>query len=132
MAAEFAIVTKRTLYPGQQISLADLKSVELVRKPSIQYRYVKNPQRIVGHLAKRTILAGRFIPVGSVKPAPIIKAGVPTRVEFRSGALSLSIRCVPLSDGISGQRVRFRNTSSGKIFTALIRKDGSAIVGVAQ
>ena len=127
LAAQYAVVTKRTIYPGQLISLEDLKSIKLIREPTISYRFVSKPQEIVGTLAKRTILAERFIPVGSVQPAPLIKAGKPTRVAFQTGGLSISVVCVPLTDGVSGEYVRFRNPSSGKTFMAEVKEDGSVI-----
>jgi len=126
-AEKFAVISKRTIYPGQIINLEDLKSVRLIREPTISYHFASKPEEIVGTLAKRTILPERFIPLGSIQAAPTIKAGTPTRVAFQSGGLSISVVCVPLTDGVSGEFIRFRNPSSGKIITAEISADGSAI-----
>ncbi len=128
-AAEFAVVAKRTIYPGQIIEEMDLKSVKLIRQPQISYRFVSNAQEIVGQQAKRTILPGRFIKIGSAQPAPLIKAGSLKRVQFSSGALAISLVCVALSDAAAGDTIRMRNPSSGKIFVARVRSDGSLITG---
>ena len=128
-AADYAIVAKRTIYPGQMIEPADLKSVKLVREPLIRYRFVTRADEIVGLQATRTILPGRFIKSGSAKPAPMVKAGMLKRVEFTSGSLAISLMCVALSDARAGDIVRMRNPSSGKIFSAQVRADGSLVTG---
>jgi len=128
-AADFAIVAKRTIYPGQMIESADLKSVKLVRQPQIRYRFVTQAHELVGLQAKRTILPGRFIRAGSAQPAPLVKAGMRKRVEFTSGSLAISLVCVALSDAGAGDIIRMRNPSSGKIFSAQVQVDGSLIAG---
>ncbi|MEP1206297.1 MAG: flagellar basal body P-ring formation chaperone FlgA [Rhizobiaceae bacterium] len=128
-AAEFAIVAKRTIYPGQIIDAADLKSVKLIRQPQIRYRFVSQARQIIGQQAKRTILPGRFIRIGSAQPAPLVKAGMHKRVQFTNGALAISIVCVALSDASAGDTIRMRNPSSGKIFSAEVQADGSLITG---
>ena len=129
MAAEYAIVAKRTIYPGQMIEDHDLKSVKLIREPQIRYRFVSKREQIVGLQAKRTILAGRFIRIDSAQPAPLVKAGALKRVRFSSGNLAISLMGVALSDASSGETIRVRNPSSGKIFFAEVRPDGSLIAG---
>ena len=128
-AAEYAIVAKRTIYPGQMIYATDLKAVKLIREPQIRYRFVSQFEEIVGQQAKRTILPGRFIKIGSAQPAPLVKAGALKRVQFSNGALAISVVCVALSDAGAGDMVRMRNPSSGKIFTAQVRADGTLITG---
>jgi flagella basal body P-ring formation protein FlgA len=128
-AADYAIVSKRTIYPGQMIEDHDLKSIKLIREPQIRYRFVSLREQIVGLQAKRTILAGRFIRVDSVQPAPLVKAGALKRVRFASGNLAISLMGVALSDASSGETIRVRNPSSGKIFFAEVRADGSLIAG---
>ena len=128
-AAEFAVVSKRTIYPGQIIDAIDLKSVELIRKPLIKYKFVTQPQQLIGLQAKRTILPGRFIRVGSAEMAPLVKAGSLNRVQFRSGVLAISLVCVALTDAAAGDAVRMRNPTSGKIFTAQVQEDGTIITG---
>lgn len=129
IAAEYAIVAKRTIYPGQMIEDYDLKSVKLIREPQIRYRFVSKREQIVGLQAKRTILAGRFIRVDSAQPAPLIKAGALKRVRFMSGNLAISLMGVALSDASSGETIRVRNPSSGKIFFAEVKPDGTLIAG---
>ena len=129
IAAEYAIVSKRTIYPGQMIEDHDLKSVKLIREPQIRYRFVSKREQIVGLQAKRTILAGRFIRIDSAQPAPLVKAGALKRVRFLNGSLAISLMGVALSDASSGETIRVRNPSSGKIFFAEVRPDGSLVAG---
>ena len=128
-AADYAIVSKRTIYPGQMIEDHDLKSIKLVRQPQIRYRFVNKREQIVGLQAKRTILAGRFIRIDSAEPAPLVKAGSLKRVRFTSGNLAISLMGVVLSDASHGETIRVRNPASGKIFFADVRADGSLTAG---
>ena len=95
----------------------------------IRYRFVTKREQIVGLQAKRTILAGRFIRMDSAQPAPLVKAGALKRVRFTSGNLAISLMGVALSDASLGETIRVRNPSSGKIFFAQVREDGSLIAG---
>jgi len=128
LAADQAIVSKRTIYPGQTISLHDLKAVELYRVPLIKYRFVENFNEIVGMVAAKTILPGHFIPVTAAKTAKLIKAGKKMRITLTSGGLNIVVTAVALSDAGAGEIVRFRNPSSGKVISGLVREDGSVVV----
>ena len=128
-AAEYAVVAKRTIYPGQMIEAVDLTSIKLIRQPLINYRFVTRQEEIVGMQARRTILKGRFIRAGSAEPAPLVKAGSHKRVEFRNGGLAISLVGVALSDAGAGDLIRMRNPTSGKIFSAQVLEDGTIVTG---
>lgn len=123
------VVSKRTIYPGQPIERSDLKIVELIRPVQVRYRVVRQMDEIVGLVAARTILAGRYIPANAGRPASIIKAGEPAKVLFKSGTLAISTTAVPLSDAAIGDRVRLRNPSSGKTYHGIVLRDGTVLAG---
>ena len=125
-----AIVTKATVYPGQRLTAGDLTVVALVKAPTIRYRFVSELDQVVGLVATRTLLPGRFIPLKSLRMAPVLKAGRRTRMELRSKGLAIGVTVVALSDLSSGQRGQFRNPASGKILTGVVRADGSVTADV--
>ncbi len=129
IAAEQVIVSKRTIYPGEQILREDLKAVAIRKKIRVAYRVVRRMDQLEGLVANRTILPGRYIPANSVRAAHVVKAGEPIRVVLRSGALAISMVGIPLTNGSVGQVIRIRNASSGKVFSGLVLDDGSVVAG---
>ncbi len=127
-SADHAVVSVKTIYPGQGIKTADLKLVLLTKEPTISYKFASEFYEVAGLVASRTILKGRFIPLTSVRSAPVVEAGDTMRVNFRHGALSISIICVALGNGGFGDNVKFRNPNSGKIMVGVVQRDGSVLV----
>lgn len=129
-AVERVVVSTRTIYPGQMIENSDLKIV-VVRNPNkVRYAVVRDPYALIGKIAARTILPGRYIPVtASTQKPKLIKAGKPTRVRLLAGSLAITMISLPLSDGSIGQSIRLRNPASGKIFSGIVLEDGSVQVG---
>ena len=126
-SAEQAIVAKRTIYPGQTITLEDLKAVVLTKKPTITYRFVENFDEVTGKVASKTILPGRFIAVNAARASDVIKAGSSTWVSYKSGTLSIKLLCIALSSGTVGSEIRLRNPTSGKTFTGHILENGTVV-----
>jgi len=128
-AQDVVVVSKRTIYPGQSIAAHDLTSVVVHNGVKVRYQVVRDFEELVGLVASRTILPGRYIPADAARTAYLVKAGKPTRVVLRSGALSISLIGIPLANASSGDTVRMRNSSSGKVFSALVLEDGSVVAG---
>ena len=129
LAADQAIVSKQTIYRGQVIERANLKAVKLVREPLIKYRFASRFDEILGQVAARTILAGRFIPLSSTKAPELVKAGAKKRVKYRAGGLMITLVSVALSDGSAGDYVKMRNPTTGKTFDGFVLDDGSIMAG---
>ncbi|MEM8748807.1 MAG: flagellar basal body P-ring formation chaperone FlgA [Pseudomonadota bacterium] len=126
--AEQAIVSTRTVYPGQTIEAVDLKAVILTKPPRIRYAFVTKHENAIGKIAVRTILPGRFIATTSLKVAPVVRAGEPVRVRLRNAGLQIEVLAMALADGAAGETIRLRNPASGKVFAAKLHADGSAEV----
>ena len=129
-AAEQAIVTNRTVYPGQQIDESMLRVIDLRPGSVAPYAFVSTVDGIVGKVPSRTILPKRYIPVGSVREPSIIKVGQAVRTFYQSGGLSISAVFVALSEGAAGDAIRLRNPSSGKFIVGTVRRDGSVFAKI--
>lgn len=127
LAADRAVVSKRTIYPGQLIDAQDLKIVLLTKQPRVVYRFATNETQIAGLEAAKTILAGRFIPLNAARPPALVNAGSHIWVQLKQGALSIRILCVALVGGGVGDRIKLRNESSGKMFLGLIQPNGTVV-----
>lgn len=128
VAEQVAVVSTRTIFPGEEIEAADLKSVDLIRQPQIRYRFVTDFGELIGMVATRTILPGRFIRSGSTRLPHLIKAGAVTKVTYSNGSLTIVMECIALSNASAGDTIRLRNQSSGKILNGTVRADATVRV----
>lgn len=129
VAAEQAIVTTKTIYPGQIINSADLKAVTLKRGAKAPYPFISQSDRLIGKEASRTILPNRYIQLDAARVPNLIKAGQIIRVQLVSGGLSISIDSMALENGSVGQSIRLRNPASGKTFSGVVQNDKSVVAG---
>lgn len=130
-AQETVIIPTRIIYPGETISADALEEVPLRRQ-------LKNPssvalavQQLDGKVARRTLLPGRMIAVGSVRDAYLVEPGSPVQVMFVHGGLQIAISGVPLQSGAAGDVVRVRNIDSGAVVSGIVMADGTIRVSAS-
>lgn len=125
---QMVVVPTRIIYPGDVITPEAIDSVPLRRKlrdPSaIIYRY----DDLGGKVARRTLLPGRLIPVGSVRDAWLVERGSTVQALFQHGSLEITVSGVPLENGSVGDLIRVRNIDTGVVFTGIVLADGSVKV----
>jgi flagella basal body P-ring formation protein FlgA len=131
LAEEFVAVTTRVVYPGETITAAIVQEVPLVRGNRNLGPIYQKALQLDGMVARRTILPGRIIPEGSVRPAYVVESGKPVQVIYNDGGLTISATAVPLEPGAAGDTVRLRNTESGRIFSGIVMADGTIRVGAS-
>ncbi|MGI9357661.1 MAG: flagellar basal body P-ring formation chaperone FlgA [Rhizobiaceae bacterium] len=129
-SAEQAIVAKHTIYPGQEIDHSALRVVKLRPGSVAPYAFISAMDDILGKVASRTILAKRYIPVGSVREPSVIQTGQAVRAIYHSGGLLITAVFVALSDGAVGDAVRLRNPSSGKFIVGTVQQNGTVVARV--
>ena len=69
LAAEIVLVPSRVIYPGETIDPAALKEVTLKEGRAVPEGMLVDEQALVGKVAKRTLLPGRYIAYGAVREA---------------------------------------------------------------
>ncbi|WP_048647425.1 flagellar basal body P-ring formation chaperone FlgA [Nitratireductor soli] len=128
-AQEQAVVSTRVIYPGETITIDALDEVALRRPPRGNTAIARMMEEIDGKVARRTLLPGRLIPSSYVRDPYLVENGTPVTVLFVEGALSISIRAVPLQAGAAGDMIKLRNADSGRTFMGTVMADGTVKVG---
>jgi flagellar basal body P-ring formation protein FlgA len=130
-AEELGVIPTRIIYPGETVA-ADSLQMARVRpgKPST-IAFAHEPSELIGKVAKRTLLPGRFVPLTSVRDAYLVAQGAAVQVMFVEGGLTISMTAVTLEPGSAGDMVKVRNTDSGAVFSATVMADGTVRVGAS-
>lgn len=118
-----------TIYPGEIITSSMLTEKKFTGTTQSLNSAVASPQSILGQVAKRTLLAGRAIPLNSVKPADAIKQGALTAAVFKSDGLTISTTAVALQSGVTGDVIAARNPETGIVIRAMVQADGTLLMG---
>ena len=117
-------VPKLTIYPG------DVISGELLTLKSFSTRADAGPvvltaEVLIGKVARRTLIAGKPVPLTYVRDREVVQKGKPVRVVFSSGGLTISGMAVPLQAGGVGDVLSLRNTDSGTVIKGVVEADGT-------
>lgn len=123
----FAIVPVTTIFPGETITESRVKAVE-VTNPNLAPGYAASLEEVVGMIPKRTLVAGRTIPVVTLREPFAVQRGTPIRLVARVGNLTISASGTPLADAMVGDVIRVRNLDSGVTVTGTVMADGTVEV----
>ncbi|MAW85362.1 MAG: flagella basal body P-ring formation protein FlgA [Phyllobacteriaceae bacterium] len=127
-AAEPVLVARHIIYPGQEITPESVNRIQVKGNVLSDRAFLTEPAQAAGKVAARTILPNRLIFPEDVREADLVRAGVPVRAVFRSGALEISLVGLPLANAAAGETVRLRNRESGRQFSGTVQPDGSVLV----
>lgn len=122
-----AVVPKRIIYPGEQLSAAQLEEVK-VTNPNLMPGYVQDISAIDGLITKKTLLPGRIILVSALREPYLVSRGSAVRLVFQNGSLRITASGTPLQDGAAGELIRVRNIDSGVIVAGTVMEDGTVRV----
>ena len=128
-AQELGVIPTRIIYPGETVA-ADALAMARVRKgkPTTTV-FAHAPKELIGKVAKRTLLPGRFVPLASVRNAYLVEQGSSLQVIFTADGMTISATAITLEPGSPGDTVKVRNLDSGAIFPAIVMADGTVRVG---
>jgi flagella basal body P-ring formation protein FlgA len=128
-AQELGVIPTRVVYPGETIA-ADALAMAKVRKGKpTTTAFAHTPKELIGKVAKRTLLPGRFVPLASVRDAYLVEQGASVQVVFMANGLTISAAAITLEPGSPGDTVKVRNLDSGAVFPATVMADGTVRVG---
>ena len=129
LGAEQVAVVTGVVYPGQTITPDKVRLAKLKRPLAAGANVARSSEELVGQVARRTILPNRLIDLSAVRQANLVEVGKPVRVNYRAGALAISMTAVSLTAGTVGDVIKLRNASSGKVFAGVVMDDGTVWVG---
>ncbi len=123
-------VPTTTIYPGEIIDESMVS--ELSVQPSQIGRAMVVPDRakLIGKVARRTLLPGRPVPVIAVADPDLVARGATVEIVFQEGGMTILAQAMSLEAGSAGDSIRVRNLDSGLIVTAKVQPDGTVRVGV--
>lgn len=122
-----AIVPVTTILPGETITESRLQQVE-VTNPNLAPGYARSMDEVVGMVSKRTLIAGRTIPVFNLREPFAVKRGSSVRLVARVGNMTISTSGTPLADAMIGDVIRVRNLDSGVTVSGTVMADGTVEV----
>lgn len=128
-AEDLGVIPTHIIYPGESIAAGDLKMARVRKGKPVTVAFARDPQELVGKVAKRTLLPGRFVPLAAVRDPYLIQQGAPVQVLFIQDGLTISATVVSLEPGSEGDVVKVRNIDSGAVFSATVMADGTVRVG---
>ena len=105
-APDSAVMAARTIDAGRPLTAADIRSASRTRwgPPGDPAAPHVGP----GWVARHTLIAGAEVTEASVIPPPLVHPGDPVRLEWRRGAVLITLDGVVLDAGSAGQTVRVR------------------------
>jgi flagella basal body P-ring formation protein FlgA len=121
-------VPRQVIYPGEIVS-AELFGAKTFRKSYVmRIGAVVKPDQLAGMVARRTLLPGKPVPRRALRRAYHVERGRPVRLEFRSGALTITTMATALQSGVRGDIIQVRNLDSGLQVAGQVQADGSVAV----
>jgi flagellar basal body P-ring formation protein FlgA len=130
-AQELGVIPRRIIYPGEAIAADALKMAKVRKGKPATVAFAREPEELVGKVARRTLLPGRFVPLSAVREAFVVQQGAPVQVLFEQDGLIISMTAVTLQPGSAGDVVKVRNIDSGAVFSAVVMADGTVRVGAS-
>jgi flagellar basal body P-ring formation protein FlgA len=118
-----------TLYPGDRISADVIVDKVFTVNAANLAAYVIDMRQLEGKYARRTLVAGRPIALSTIKERDAVQRGTAAPAIFQSDGLVITTILMPLESAAAGAMIQARNTESGTIVQALVRADGSLLVG---
>lgn len=115
-----------TIYPGEIIRSDMLRDMT---SPDGATSAFAERERLVGKIARRTLLAGRPITPESVADPQALANGALVQIVYEQGGVTITATGQALNAGSVGDAVRVRNMDSGVVVSGALMRDGTVRVG---
>lgn len=117
----------RAVPSGTRLEAADIRQEERVLwgPPARNAPASRSP---IGWLARRALAAGEALVAPAVSPPPLIAAGEPVELEWRSGSVSVRLGGVALQAGTEGEVIRVRVAGRSHPLRGVVVAPGRAIL----
>jgi flagella basal body P-ring formation protein FlgA len=113
--------------PEDGVELTDTDLTRLAGEP------IRDPSEIAGRVPLRTLAAGRPLTRDLLREPPVVRRGDTVDLLVRRGGLVVSVKGTVERDGIPGDVVQARNSTSGALLVGRVQADGSIVVlGAAE
>ena len=123
------VVASHMIKRGEEMAMV---GCELAERDVTKERgaYYSDIQVLEGMQARRTLSMGDIITDGHIEKIPIVRRGDAIRLVARAGRMNMSAAGEAMQNGGVGDRIRVKNSDSGKIVYGHILEDGAIQVGL--
>lgn len=120
---EPVVVSRRPVARGQPVSAEDLMLSE-VDTTTLHKAYFSRIDDVVGLNSKRDIASGTTLHAGMLERATLVKRGAQVEIVALTDGLQVRMRGKAMADGGRGDRVKVKNTYSGRVVTGTVAAAG--------
>jgi flagella basal body P-ring formation protein FlgA len=120
-----------TIPAGQIVGYADLSDRKFQTTPRSLMGIAMTAAEIAGLEARRTLQAGRPIPLSALTKPLAVRRGTKVTASYEETGFSISAQLMALEDGAAGDVITARNIDSGAIVRVTVLQDGKLAV-IAQ
>ena len=120
MVTANVLVARQTLIKGQVLTAADL-TTEQRDVSRVRGGYLSDAKQVIGRRLKTQVIAGKTLKPTMIEADIAIRRGQSVTITVNSGAFDISMKGTAMMDGAVNQRIRVRNTNSGRIVEGIVR-----------
>ncbi|WP_082735601.1 flagellar basal body P-ring formation chaperone FlgA [Polycladidibacter stylochi] len=115
------------IYPGDLISVGMVTEKRFYQKSIGNMSVVRNPSKLIGQEARRTLLPGQPIPFNALRKPILIKRGAAATLIFKENGLEIRAVVEALESGSVGDIIKARNMDTDLNVTGEIQEDGTLL-----
>lgn len=99
-------------------------SVEVRETTELNDIVLGDPRKLMGYLAKATIVPGRIITPRAVAVPPAVRRGQGAKIVYRNGGVSITADAVCRQDGMPGQIITAKSLVNQRLVRVRVTEDG--------
>lgn len=120
---EPVLVAKAKIERGS-ILTSENTSVEIHETTLINDLVLTAPEKLVGNMAKVTLIPGRIVTPNMVALPPLVKKGQGVKIVLTNGAVSISSEAICRQDGVSGQIITAKSLANNRLMRVRVTDNG--------
>lgn len=117
------LVVTSPLKRNQALSADDVE-LRLMDITRVYETTLSSVEDLDGYQMRRNLRVGKALTQEAMERIPDVFYGDELTIEFRSGVLTMKVRGSALEKGVCGERIKVRNSESGKIIKATVLAPG--------
>jgi flagella basal body P-ring formation protein FlgA len=120
---EDILVARRSLSRGHQVRAED---VTIAKRDVARFvgSYLSQADQIVGKRLTHAVAEGMIITPSILEAQVLIERGQSVMLVVNNDSLNIMMSGTALMDGAANQRIRVKNTGSGRIVEGVVRSSG--------
>lgn len=128
-AEQMLPVPVATIYAGDVIKPTMLREQAFPDGYRPRLPVADTAARVVGKIARRTLLPGETIPSIALEEVKLVTRGAPTMIVFEERGVTISTLGTALANAAVNEAVNVRNTATGRVVQGVVLPDGRVRTG---